>query len=219
VVGKPTASIVKPIDVCASSMRQPCAGVAACASTPHKRTDKQTTPSRRATVLRFTLRSMIMPKEVGGRATQSRKCVSIPEQASGTSNMRTETCPRDRPRRHVPFPSLDRDPIQLNRITVEILRFERDLVRKPVSTHWVKARGHAFRDHALANPTPAVRRQHAAAAVVVVRPIVKSGPDAGEEKAPVETPVAKVIVMEAGDVHEGVPSECMRSESTPGDNV
>jgi hypothetical protein len=25
------------------------------------------------------------------------KCVSIPEQACGTSNMRTETCPRDRP--------------------------------------------------------------------------------------------------------------------------
>jgi hypothetical protein len=34
-----------------------------------------------------------------------------------------------------------------------------------------------------------------------------------------ETPVVKVVVMEAGDVHEGMPGECMRSESTPGDNV
>ena len=34
-----------------------------------------------------------------------------------------------------------------------------------------------------------------------------------------ETPVVKVVVMEAGDVHEGVPGECMRSESTPGDDV
>ena len=36
--------------------------------------------------------------------------------------------------------ALDRDPIQLNRITVLILCFEHDLVRKTVST---------FRDHAL----------------------------------------------------------------------
>ena len=79
--------------------------------------------------------------------------------------------------------------------------------------------GASFRDHALANPTPSVRRQHAAAAVIVVRPIVKSGPDAGEEKAPVKTPVVKVVVMEAGDVREGVPGECMRSESMPGDDV
>jgi hypothetical protein len=35
---------------------------------------------------------------------------------------------------------LGRDPIQLNRITIQILCFEHDLVRKPVST---------FPDHAL----------------------------------------------------------------------
>jgi hypothetical protein len=102
---------------------------------------------------------------------------------------------------------------------VEILRFEHDLVRKPVSTHRVKARGHAFRDHALANPTPAVRRQYAAAAVVVVRPIVKSGPDAGEEKAPVKTPVVKVVVMEGGEMREGVFGECTRSERMPSHDV
>jgi hypothetical protein len=39
------------------------------------------------------------------------------------------------------FLALDRDPIGLNRVTIEILRFEHDLVRKPVST---------LRDHALA---------------------------------------------------------------------
>ena len=36
--------------------------------------------------------------------------------------------------------ALDPDPIRLNRIRVQILRFEHDLIRKPVST---------FRDHAL----------------------------------------------------------------------
>jgi hypothetical protein len=55
------------------------------------------------------------------------------------------------------------------------------------------------------NPTPPVRRQHAAAAVVIVRPIVKSGPHAGEEKTPVKkTPMVKVIVMEISEVREGV---------------
>ena len=76
-----------------------------------------------------------------------------------------ETRPRDRPRRHVPFPPL-------------------------------------------ANPTPPVRRQHATAPGVIVRPIVESGPHAGEEEAPVKTPVMEVIVMESGEVREGMAAEC-----------
>src|SRR6516162_3751884 len=60
----------------------------------------------------------------------------------------------------------------------------------------------------LTNPTPPVRRQHAAAAVVVVRPIVESRAHAGEEKAPVKTPVMKVVVMKAGEAREGVAGEC-----------
>jgi hypothetical protein len=48
--------------------------------------------------------------------------------------------------------------------------------------------------------------------VVVVRPIVKSGPHADEKKAPVKTPVMKVVVMEAGEVREGVAGECRSGE-------
>jgi hypothetical protein len=35
----------------------------------------------------------------------------------------------------------------------------------------------------------------------------------------VKTPVVKVVVMEGGEAREGVPGECMRSESMPGDDV
>jgi hypothetical protein len=94
-----------------------------------------------------------------------RPCVSIPEQACGTSNKNPKPVPGIVPRRHVPLPPLT-------------------------------------------NPTPPVRRQHAAAAVVVIRPVVKSGPHAGEEKAPVKTPVMKVIVMKAGEAREGVAGKC-----------
>src|SRR5215831_18391432 len=60
----------------------------------------------------------------------------------------------------------------------------------------------------LANPTSPVRRQHATAPGVIVRPIVESGPHAGEEEAPVKTPVMEVIVMESGEVREGMAAEC-----------
>jgi hypothetical protein len=100
-----------------------------------------------------------------------RPCVSIPEQACGTSNKNPKPVPGIVPRRHVPLPPLT-------------------------------------------NPTPPVRRQHAAAAVVVIRSVVKSGPHAGEEKAPVKMPVMKVIVMKAGEAREGVAGKCLTAETT-----
>jgi len=60
---------------------------------------------------------------------------------------------------------------------------------------------------------PPVSRQHAAAAIIVVRPVAKSGAHAGEEEALVETSVVKVVVMEAGEEREESADQCRPAEA------
>jgi hypothetical protein len=67
----------------------------------------------------------------------------------------------------------------------------------------------------LTNPEPPVRCQHAATAVIIIRPIVISGPRAGEEKASVKAMV-KAIVMKPAETREGVAAEPVIGERMPG---
>jgi hypothetical protein len=66
---------------------------------------------------------------------------------------------------------------------------------------------------ALTKPAPPVRGQHTAAAVIVIRQIVKSETRAGDDSSPMETAAGKVALMEAGSVRERAAGVYRRRET------